>query len=187
MAYQWNDDQTAQAQQAAAPAYKAACEGQLVFTIWLTRPFNAAYARQAAIESGCKGILLEAEIPSEWINPEGQIEPKPDAVDWVDVIFHLQDLDIAKGVVTNFAPFVHHDGKPWPQKAAPLIAAGYACVTENFVTESPNSVPANTDHYAKTNLGWARTQPMIEGWHIPDYGDLSGFANVSHWDAGNVL
>lgn len=182
-----NDGTIGSQQLATAPGYRAACEGQLVYTIWLTRPFNGALARQMAIETQCKGILLEGEIPSEWVNPEsGQIEPKPDAVDWVDVIFHLQDLQIFKGIVTNFAPFVHHDGTLWPEKARPLIQAGYACVTENFITESPNSTPGNTDFLGR-QLGWGRTQPMVEGWHLQDYGDLSGFVNVSHWDAGNVL
>jgi hypothetical protein len=188
LAYQWNDGTWGQQQRNAAPAYRQECANQgLIFTIWLTRPFQADYARQAAIESGCQGILLEGEVPSESVNPDtGQVEPRPEAVNWASVVLFLQDLDIAKGVVTNFAPFVHADGTLWPEKARPLVQAGYACVTENFISESPNSTPANTDFVAR-QLGWARTQPMIEGWRIPEYGDLSGYANVSHWDAGNVL
>lgn len=139
------------------------------------------------VESGAQGVILEAEIPSEWFNPVSeQVEPKPDAVNWPDMIFELSDLDIPKAVVSNFAPFVHYDGLPWPEKAAPLIADGWAYISENFITESPNSTPARTDFYAK-RLGWPETQPMIEAWHIQDYGDLSAFRNVSHWDAGNVL
>jgi hypothetical protein len=148
----------------------------LVFTIWLTRPFDADVARQAAILSGCSGIILEGEIPSH----------RPEAVNWVDVIFELKDLDIAKAVVSNFAPFVHEDGSPAPEIAAPLIQDGWAYISENFITESPNSTPAHTDWYAKHNLGWPATQPMIEAWHVADYGDLSMFKNVSHWDAGNI-
>jgi hypothetical protein len=82
---------------------------------------------------------------------------------------------------------VHADGAPWPEKARPLIAAGWAYISENFVTESPVSTPERTDFYAKTALGWPETQPMIEAWHVEDYGDLSRFRNVSHWDAGSVL
>lgn len=182
-----NDGTFGHQQRATVPAYRQACEGKLIYTIWLTRPFDGAFARQMALESGAAGILLEGEIPSEWVNPEtGNVEPKPDAVNWPEVIFHLQDLDIAKGVVTNFAPFVHHDGSLWPEKARPLIQAGWSCITENFISESPNSTPANTDFLAR-QLGWPRTQPMVEGWRLPEYGDLSGFVNVSHWDAGNVL
>lgn len=131
---------------------------------------------------------MEGEIPSEWKNPAtGEVEPKPDAVNWVDMIFELEDIDIPKAVVSNFAPFVHWNGVAWPEKAAPLIADGWAYISECFITESPNSTPARTDFYAKNALGWPETQPMIEGWHIQDYGDLSMFRNVSHWDAGNVL
>ncbi len=142
----------------------------------MTRPFDAQLARSAAITSQCKGILLEGEIPAH----------RPEAVDWIDVVYHLSDLDIYKGCVTNFAPFVYEDGKPWPEKAAPLIQDGWACVTECFVTEAPNATPDNTNWYATRNLGWATTQPMIEAWHISDYGDLSKYKNVSHWDAGNI-
>ena len=158
-----------------------------MFTVWLTRPFDGAFARQMVVESQADGIILEGEIPSEWVNPAtGNVEPKPDAVDWPDVIFHLADLDIPKAVVSNFAPFVHHDGRPWPEKAAPLIADGWAYISENFITESPNSTPQRTDWYAKTALKWPRTQCMVEAWHLEDY-DLDGFVNTSHWDAGNVL
>jgi len=142
----------------------------------LTRPFDGAIARQAAILSQCRGIILEGEIPGH----------RPEAVDWSDVIFHLSDLDIPKAVVSNFAPFVTETGLPAPEKAAPLIKDGWAYISENFITESPNSTPERTDWYAKNNLGWPATQPMIEAWHVADYGDLSKFKNVSHWDAGNI-
>lgn len=185
---QVNDGTWGQQQRAVIADYRqASIDAGIIFTIWLTRPFTPAFVRQMAIESQCAGILLEGEIPSEWMNPStGQVEPKPDAVNWVDCIFHLQDLRIHKGIVTNFAPFVHHDGSAYPEKARPLIEAGWACVTECFITESPNSTPENTDFFAK-QLGWPRTQPMVEGWHLSDYGDLSRYVNVSHWDAGNVL
>jgi len=175
-------------QQGLASATRQACSGKLIFTVWLTRPFDAASARQAAVESQCQGIILEGEIPSEWRNPAtGNVEPKPDAVNWPEVIFQLSDLAIPKAVVSNFAPFVHFDGAPWPEKARPLIQAGWAYISENFVTESPASTPVRTDFYAKSALGWPETQPMVEGWHLADYGDLSSFRNVSHWDAGSVL
>jgi len=186
--YQWNDENHGPQQQALVHATRQACVGKLIFTLWLTRPFDAAYARQAAVESQCSGIILEGEIPSEWVNPAtGQVEPKPDAVNWPSVIFSLSDLPIPKAVVSNFAPFVHADASPWPEKAKPLIDAGWAYISENFISESPNSTPARTDWYAREKLGWPSTQPMVEGWHLQDYGDLSMYRNVSHWDAGNVL
>lgn len=183
-----NDENLGTQQAALAAATAQACANKLIFTIWYTRPFTPAQVRQGIVESGAQGIILEGEIPSEWVNPStGQVEPKPDAVNWVDMIFELKDLDIPKAVVSNFAPFVHADGRPWPEKATPLIKDGWAYISENFITEAPNATPARTDWYAKANLGWPETQPMIEAWHIQDYGDLSMFRNVSHWDAGNVL
>jgi hypothetical protein len=188
VAYQWNDGNLGPQQQALATATRQACQGKLIFTVWLTRPFDGATARQAAVESQCQGIILEGEIPSEWINPQtGNVEPKPDAVNWPEVIFQLSDLNIPKAVVSNSAPFVHHDGSPWREKAKPLIDDGWAYISECFITESPGSTPAETDFFATRGLGWPTTQPMIEGWHLADYGDLSQFAGVSHWDAGNVL
>lgn len=185
VAYQWNDENHGPQQQSLVHPTREACAGKLTFTLWLTRPFDADTARQAAVESQCQGIILEGEIPSEWVNPAtGQVEPKPDAVNWPAVILSLQDLPIPKAVVSNFAPFVHANGLPWPEKAKPLIDAGWHYISENFISESPNSTPARTDFYAKSNLGWPETQPMVEGWHLPDYGDLSMFRNVSHWDAG---
>lgn len=183
-----NDENLGPQQAAMAAATSQACLNKLIFTIWYTRPFTPAQVRQGCLENNAKGVILEGEIPSEWLNPAtGQVEPKPDAVNWPEMIFHLADLPIPKAVVSNFAPFVHHDGSPWPEKAQPLIQAGWHYISECFVSESPNSTPARTDWYAKANLGWPETQPMIEAWHIEDYGDLSMFRNVSHWDAGNVL
>jgi len=188
VAYQWNDVNLGPQQRALATATRQACAGKLIFTVWLTRPFDAAFARQAAVESQAQGIILEGEIPSEWRNPAtGNVEPKPDAVNWPEVIFQLQDLNIPKAVVSNFAPFVHWDGQPWPEKAKPLVDAGWAYLSECFVSESPNSTPERTDFFATNALGWPETQPMIEGWHLADYGDLSRFRGISHWDAGNVL
>lgn len=159
-----------------APEVRDACLGRLWYTIWLTRPFDAAQVRQAVIESQCNGVILEGEIPGD----------RPEAVNWPEVIFMLQDLDIPKAIVTNFAPFVSSTGQLMPEKAQPLIQDGWACITENFISESPNSTPENTDFFAKHALGWPETQPMLEAWRLQDYGDVSRFRNVSHWDAGNI-
>ncbi|HSE44971.1 MAG TPA: hypothetical protein VLA89_06550, partial [Gemmatimonadales bacterium] len=126
MAYQYNDENLGPRQRDLCPAARAACKAQgLIFCVWLTRPFTPAMARQVAIESQCDGLILEGEIPAH----------RPEAVDWVDVIFHTKDLAIPKAVVSNFAPFVHEDGTPWPEKAKPLIDAGWAYISENFITE----------------------------------------------------
>lgn len=172
-------------------AMKAACDAAgLVFTIWFTRSgqsgndmeFTPAEVRKAVVESGAAGFLGEAEIPPEI----GGGAPSPQEQNWPDLIHELSDLVIAKGVVTNLAAFMHNDGTPYPEKAKPLIDAGWACVTENFISETPNATPARTDFYARVNLGWPETQPMVELKRLADYGDLSNFRNVSHWSAADM-
>lgn len=182
-AMEWNDFGNA----ARAPQVKAACEAQgLIFTIWMTRDFVAADVRKAAIESGCSGIILEGEIPAE--NAPGV--PNPQAVDWASVAAAISDLPIPKAVVTNFAPFVHHAGAPWPEKANPLIDAGWACMTECYLSESPDSTPENTNYFATVNLGWKETQPVLGcygGKTLADYPTRNNYRNWSVWAAGNVL
>lgn len=177
VAYQLNDENLGPVQRQNCAAFRSAFKAQgLIFTCWMTRHFDGPLVRQYVEQYDPDGIILEGEIPAH----------RPEAVNWSEVIFHLADKKIPKAVVSNFAPFVHEDGTPAPEYAKPLIDDGWAYISECFISESPNSTPANTDWYAKTHLKWPRTQPMIEAWRIPDYGDLSAFQNVSHWDLGNV-
>lgn len=66
-----------------------------------------------------------------------------------------------KAVVTNFnVPLTDANGVPQPQSAAPLIAAGFECLTEAYMNENPNATPNNLDLMAK-QLGWPRSQPVF--------------------------
>lgn len=177
VAYQLNDVDLGATQYARCPLYRDACEPSMIFTGWFTRPFTPEQVRQACVELALQGIILEGEIPAN----------QPNSVDWVDVIWHLADLDIPKAVVSNSAAFTDPQGNYLPEKAKPLIDDGWAYISECFISESPNATPERADWVVTTKLGWPRTQPMIEGWHVEDYGDLSRFQNISHWDAGNVL
>lgn len=185
---QYNDSNNA----SRTTAVRQACEGHaIIFTIWFTRPIDPGVARQACVESGAQGFLAEAEIPSEWVNPAtGQVEPKPEAQNWPALIHELSDLPIPKGVVTNFAPFVHANGLPYPEKARPLIDAGWFCLTECYLAENANSTPERTDFYAKANLGWSETQPVLGiygGKTLDDYPTRNNYRNWSVWDAASVL
>lgn len=160
---------------------RQACANEgLVFTIWITRPFTAQSVRQACLASQAAGVSVEGEIP-------GYVA---EAVDWDELVAALADLPIAKSVVTNFAPFVNADGTPAPAKAKPLVDAGWACLTECYLGEAPNSTPENQDFYATTHLGWSETQPVIGiygGKTWSDYPTRDNYRNWSVWDAGEVL
>lgn len=178
--FQWNDYGNA----ARGPALRAACDKYgLVFTIWLTRPFDASSVRQALLASEADGLSLEAEIP-------GHV---PEAVDWRAVVDAVADINVPKSVVTNFAPFVVQvNGQFVPDAsiARPLVENGWACLTECYLGEAPQATPENTDWYAKTHLGWAETQPVIGVYGGATWGSYptrDNYRNWSVWDAGEVL
>ena len=177
VSYQWNDGTHGQQQQDLAPATRQACEGKLLWTVWLTRPFDAAYCRQVAIESGCAAIALEAEIPAH----------RPEAPNWAEVDFMLKDLPIRKAILATVSPFQHVDGTPWPEKAKPLVDGGWTFISQCFLSESPNSHPDNLNFYATRHLGFPSTQALVEADNLAAYGDLSRYPNLLHWDAGDVL
>ena len=160
---------------------KSACASSgLVFTIWLTRPFDPDTVRKACIDARPQGISLEAEIP-------GFV---PEAVDWQACVDAIADIPIYKSVVTNFAPFVNEQGYPDPSKSKPLVDAGWACLTEAYLGEAPNASPENLDWYARTHLGWTEIQPVIGiygGKTFDDYPTRNNYRNWSVWDAGEVL
>lgn len=172
---------------------REACEQEgMIFTIWLTRPFDAALVRQTAVESECSGVLVEGEIPAMNPGPDGVGEvPNPQAVNWPELIFTLSDLDIFKGVATNFAPFTHHDGSPYPEKSRPLVEAGWACLTECYdmpFTPAPLR-PAERAGFAK-HLGWNVTQPILGlygGDTLGDYPTRDDYRNWSVWAAEYVI
>jgi hypothetical protein len=152
----------------------------LVFTVWLTRPFDAAAVRQAVLASGASGVICEGEIP-------GYV---PEAVDWQAVATAVSDLPVHKAVVTNFAAFVDEHGLPDPSKSAPLVQNGWACMTECYLSEAPQATPENADFYARAHLGWTSTQPVLGlygGKTFADYPTRDNYANWSVWDAGEVL
>lgn len=177
VAFEWND----YGNEARAAQVRDACAASdLVFTIWLTRPVTPTLVRSATLASGAAGVLVEGEIP-------GFVD---EAVDWAAVVAAVADLPVYKGVVTNFAPFVTQDGFPDPEKARPLVEAGWACLTECYLSEAPNSTPENQDFYARAHLGWPRTQPVIGiygGKTFDDYPTRDNYRNWSVWDAGEVL
>jgi hypothetical protein len=150
------------------------------FTIWLTRPFTAAEALQAVVESRCTGFLAEAEIPAH----------RPEAQNWPELIHALRDQPIYKGVVTNFAAFVHEDGTPWREKSQPLVDAGWHCLPEAYDMSGEPALWPDRRHAFAQHLGWTQTQPVLGtygGRTLADFPSRNGFPNWSCWDAGSIL
>ena len=168
--------------------YRQACAAEgVIFTIWMTRNFTAAQALQACVESQCQGFLAEGEIPAE--NAPGT--PNPQAQNWPELIFALKDLPIAKGVVTNFAPFLHHNGAPNRDISQPLVDAGWSCHTECYDRfGDPTTWIDGSDWFAKTHLGWKRTQPAVglfAGRTWNDFPQFDQYANGSVWAAEYLI
>jgi hypothetical protein len=180
---EWNDYNNA----ARNSEVKNAVEAENgVHTIWLTRNFSAAQVRQAVVESGCEGVLLEGEIPAE----SAVGVPNPQAVNWPEMILYLSDLDVYKGVVTNFAPFTHHDGSPYPEKAAPLIADGWSCHTECYDMDGDPAHWIERRAFFAEQVGWALTQPAIGvygGRTMDDFPTFYDYRNGSVWASEYVL
>jgi hypothetical protein len=175
-----------------AAAYRQACDDEnIIFTIWLTRDFTAAQVRQAIMESGCDGVLLEGEIAAMHSDGQGGEVPNPQAVNWPEVIAMTEDLDVSKGVITNFSPFQHADGTPFKEKATPLIQAGWKCIPELYDRfGDPATWADNSDWYAKTHYNWPETQPAIgvfSGRTFESFGDLSKYRNWSVWAAEYLI
>lgn len=174
-----------------AAAIKQACANHgLIFTIWLTRPFTAAQARQAIIESNASGFIAEAEIPAE----DAPGVPKPEAQNWPELVAALDDINIHKAVATNFAPFTHHGGEPYPEKARVLIDNDWACLTECYdMFGNPSTWPEERAFFA-SHLGWTETQPILGVYGPPNAGSSvesfptrDNYRNWSVWDAGNAI
>lgn len=74
-----------------------------------------------------------------------------------------------KAIITNFTPFSDAQGVYLPDKSAPVIAAGWECLTECYMGE-PNGQNLNPDTMnwvATTKLGWGRSQPVFGLYNAP--------------------
>ena len=88
-----------------------------------------------------------------------------------------------KAVLTNFnVPLTDSNGLAQPGAAAPLINAGFACLTESYVNENPNATPDNMNVMA-LNCGWPKSQPVFGvypvGGQVPSYAQWMGWSGWS--------
>jgi len=105
-------------------------------------------------------LIAELEDQKDYDGILAGIEQMPS---WMD--------DIPKAVVTTFVPL--RDGfVPLPEKAQPLIDAGFACLTECDMPANPNQSPPRMDFSAQT-LGW--------DYSIPGFYCQNGFRPETHY------
>lgn len=88
--------------------------------------------------------------------------------------------------MTNFNTPLYIDGSPGSeaaarQAAAPLISAGFTCLTEAYIGDNPNATPPNLDVYGR-NLGWSHTQPVFGVYNAP-LTAYSSYMSFPGWSA----
>jgi hypothetical protein len=76
-----------------------------------------------------------------------------------------------KAIVTNFNHPLYSDGTPAGDgaaiaAAAPLINAGFACLTEAYMGDNPNADPNGLDSYGRF-LKWPATSPVFGVYNEP--------------------
>jgi len=91
--------------------------------------------------------------------------------------------EMRKAIITNFTPMTDGQGVPLPDKAKPLIDAGWECLTESYIGDSPGMNPDDMDFRATQQLGWPRSQPVF-GIHNADIADYQQY--VSRFPAYGV-
>lgn len=104
--------------------------------------------------------------------------------DYDGIIASIPSLpNIPRAIVTNFGtPLSDAQGKYHPEKAKPLIDAGFRCLTEAYMADNPQATPDRLDFTAK-QLGWPSSQPVFGV-----YGEkkLSAYSEWFDWSGWSV-
>lgn len=91
--------------------------------------------------------------------------------------------DCRLAVATNFnLPLVNAQGVPQPAAAAPLIEAGFECLTECYMSDNPSATPDNLDFTGRT-LGWSSTQPIFGTYGGSTVDDYAEWHDWPGWSA----
>lgn len=136
-------------------------------------------ARWGPFRLSCQAAGLKA---GPWFTEGGNVSQTPTDADFTiaeveseedrqGVLAATVPAGIRKAIITNFTPMTDGQGVPQPEKAAPLIAAGWECLTEAYLGDSPGMNPDDMNFRATQQLGWPRSQPVFGIWNYP----LSGY------------
>lgn len=86
-------------------------------------------------------------------------------------------------VCTNFnVPLTNPQGVPQPDKAKPLIDAGFSCLTEAYLGDNPEATPDRLDFTAR-QLGWPGSQAVAGVYNVPP----SAYAEWVDWPLVHYL
>jgi len=151
-------------------AQRAATAGYVWAALELDDYNNAPRWGDFAIECRQKGIK-----PGVWVTEGAKISTTPaDAElaiaelegpgDYDGIITAIDGGTLPScplAVCTNFnVPLTNPQGVPQPDKAKPLIDAGFTCLTECYLGDNPEATPERLDYTAK-KLGWPATQAVF--------------------------
>lgn len=157
-----------------------------------TGPYNRAIWPQFVAECEERGVLHGC-----WFTEGGNIRQTPgDAKlaiaemegpgDYSGVISAINDDALPScplAICTNFnVPLTSPSGAPQPGAAAPLIDAGFTCLTEAYLGDNPNATPDRLD-WTASRLGWPGTQAVAGVYNAPP----SAYAQWADWPLADYL
>lgn len=166
-------------------------EGQLT-PVQFAQKARAAGYRWAALEHDDYGnagrwgpfrhaCQSEGILPGVWFTEGGHIADTPSDAsfaiaecegpgDYEGVTAAIKHLMLPRcplAIITNFnVPLITPEGVPRPEMAAPLIEAGFRCLTEAYLGDNPNATPDNLDRMAR-GCGWPSSQPVFGVYNAP--------------------
>lgn len=134
--------------------------------VWVTNGGNIQ-----ATPSDADFLIAELEGPADYDGILNAIEIMPA---WMH--------EIPKAVITNFAAPLGDITGYHPEKAKPLIDAGFECLTEAYLGNGDTLTPDRLDFTAK-KLGWTYTIPTFGAYNKP----LSEYEPWFDWDYGYAV
>lgn len=144
------------------PDFKWECESHgIIPGVWVTEGYNVIHT-----PGDSAFAIAECEGPGDY---EGI----------VNAINEDRLPNCSLAIITNF-----NTPLTTPAAAAPLITAGFSCLTEAYLNENPNATPDNLDRMAR-NLGWPTSQPVfgvypVGGNPVPSYAQWHDWPGVEY-------
>jgi hypothetical protein len=106
--------------------------------------------------------------------------------DYDGIMFAIENQRLPScslAVITNFnIPLTDTSGVPRPEKAKPLIDAGFSCLTECYLGDNPNATPDEMDFKAR-QCGWPTSQPVFGVYNKPP----AAYAEWADWPGVDYL